>query len=70
MQTIRLATTIRKRPPLSRQGSRRAILVYQGSNPTQPYQTLAIRQSDTRSLRLCAYDTDDVVRPLARIGAT
>ena len=52
------------------QGSRLAILVYQGSDPTQPYPTLVIRQSATLSLRLFAYDIDDVVRPLAWIGAT
>jgi hypothetical protein len=65
-----MATVKDKRPPLSCQGSRLAILVYQGSDPTQPYQTLVIRQSATLSLRLCAYDFDDVVGPLAWIGAT
>jgi hypothetical protein len=50
-------------------GSRLAILVYQGSDPTQPYPTLVIRQSATLSLRLCATRLDDVVRPLAWIGA-
>ena len=43
-----------KEPPLSRQGSRLAILVYQGSDPTQPYPTLVIRQSATLSPRLFA----------------
>ena len=51
-------------------GSRLAILVYQGSDPTQPYPTLVIRQSATLSLRLHAMRLDDVVRPLAWIGAT
>ena len=43
-----------KGPPLSLQGSGLAILVYQGSDPTQPYQTYVIRQSATLSLRLFA----------------
>jgi len=34
-------------PPLSWSGSRLAILVYQGSDPKQPYPTLVIRQSAT-----------------------
>ena len=34
-------------PPLSWLGSRLAILVYQGSDPKQPYPTLVIRQSAT-----------------------
>jgi hypothetical protein len=59
-----------KGSPLSRQGSRLAILVYQGSDPTQPYPTLVIRQSATLLLRLFALDMDDVVGPLIRIGAT
>ena len=59
-------TVTDKRPPLSRQGSRLAILVYQGSDPTQPYPTLVIRQSATLSVRLFALDIDDVVRPLGR----
>ena len=61
MYTVRLTTVMGKRPPLSCQGSRLAILVYQGSDPTQPYQTLVIRQSATLSLRLFALDIDDVV---------
>ena len=32
-------------PPLSPGGSRLAILVYQGSDPTVPYQALVIRES-------------------------
>ena len=32
-----------QKPPLSRAGSRLAILVHQGSDPTQPYPTLVIR---------------------------
>ena len=67
--TDRPETVKDKRPPLSRQGSRLAILVYQGSDPTQPYPTLVIRQSATLSLRLFAWDMDDVVRPLVWIGA-
>ena len=55
--TDRLATGTDKRPPLSCQGSRLAILVYQGSDPTQPYPTLVIRQSATLSLRLFAMAT-------------
>jgi hypothetical protein len=67
--THHLSTLKNKRPSLSRQGSRLAILVYQGSDPTQPYPTLVIRQSATLSLRLFASDTDDVVRPLVSIDA-
>jgi hypothetical protein len=59
-----------KRPPLSREGLRLAILVYQGSGPTKPYPTLVIRQSATLAFRLFASDTDEVVRPLGWIGAT
>ena len=39
----RLATALYKKPPLSHRGSRLATLVYQGSDPTQPYPTLVIR---------------------------
>jgi hypothetical protein len=34
-------------PPLPVLGSRIAILIHQGSDPTQPYPTLVIRQSAT-----------------------
>ena len=36
-----------QRPPLPWSGSHFAILIYQGSDPTQPYPTLVIRQSAT-----------------------
>jgi hypothetical protein len=52
-------------PPLSLRRSRLAILVYQGSDPTQPYPTLVIRDRAPRfptALRLG--DRYDVVRPL------
>src|SRR5271165_6422674 len=52
---VSFATIADKRPPLSRYGSRLAILVYQGSDPTQPYPTLVIRDRAPHFLsRLCA----------------
>src|SRR6516165_9582147 len=52
-------------PPLSRQGSRLAILVYQGSDPTQPYPTLVIRDRAPRfSTASRLGDRFDVVRSL------
>src|SRR6266478_6641291 len=57
-----------KEPPLSRRGSRLAILVHQGSDPTQPYPTLVIRDRAPRfstALRLGV--RYDVVRPLVRM---
>ena len=40
---------------------------YQGSDPTQPYPTLVIRQSATLLPRLFALDMNDVVRSFGRI---
>src|SRR6516165_5758907 len=55
----RLLAITNQEPPLSRQGSRLAILVYQGSDPTQPYPTLVIRDRAPRFFpRLCALGSD------------
>ena len=58
--SCRLMASADKEPPLSRQGSRLAILVYQGSDPTQPYPTLVIRAERHTFPRLCAYG--DMIR--------
>jgi len=64
----RLMANSDQEPPLSRQGSRLAILVYQGSDPTQPYPTLVIRDRAPRfSTALRLGDRFDVVRPLVRM---
>jgi hypothetical protein len=44
---VNTAVTSHPGPPLSIQGPRLAILKYQGSDPTQPYPTLVVRQSAT-----------------------
>src|SRR5262249_37306022 len=55
-------------PPLSHQGSRLAILVHQGSDPTQPYPTSVIRDRAPRfSTASRLGDGYDVVRPLVRM---
>ena len=56
-------------PPLSGSGSRLAILVPQGSDPTPPYPTLVIRQSATLSDGFAPGRCFDVVRPPARMAA-
>ena len=64
----RLMANSDQEPPLSHQGSRLAILVYQGSDPTQPYPTLVIRDRAPRfSTALRLGDRYDVVRPLVRM---
>ena len=55
--SVRTLTMPGQGPPLSRPGSRLAILVYQGSDPTQPYPTLVIRDRASRFRRLCALGT-------------
>ena len=49
---------------------RLAILVYQGSDPKQPYPTLVIRQSATLPHGLSPGGPFDVVRSLVRMSAT
>lgn len=68
--SVRTLTLPDKRPPLSRRGSRLAILVHQGSDPTQPYPTLVIRDRAPRFRRLCALATlTTLFGTLARIVA-
>ncbi len=56
-------------PPLSCLGSRLAIRVHQGSDPTQPYQTSVIRQSATLPYGFSPGGWIDVVRSLAWMTA-
>jgi hypothetical protein len=48
--------------------SRLAILVYQGSDPTEPYPALVIRQSATLQDGFAPWGIDGVVRLLVRFG--
>jgi hypothetical protein len=56
-------------PPLSWSGSRLAILIYQGSDPTLPYPTLVIRQSATLPDGFAPGGCIDVVRSQALMAA-
>src|SRR5438045_133697 len=69
LMSVHTLTLPDKRPSPSRAGSRLALLVHQGSDHTQPYPTLVIRDRAPRfstALRLGV--TDDVVRPLGQDG--
>jgi hypothetical protein len=65
----RLMADSDQEPPLSRQGSRLAILVHQGSDPTQPYPTLVIRDRAPRFSTASRLGVrSDVVWPTGRDG--